>query len=642
MTPLAPNLFTRRFKDFMEIGRARVQALAPRWTDYNAHDPGITIMELLAWISEAQLYSLSRMRRDERIAYAALLGIQPGGMQPANGLIWPDSLDPATPVATYTASSVLPKYTAVTMADSPGPRYRTLQDLLWVPGEMQFLVTRQGSTSIDLTAKNKRGKLVFYPFGQGSAIGTTLSLSFHCRDERGLFGAGNHNALWPLGVLTSIPTTGANASTGADIASYPGSRLSAALIADGERFAVRIVADSSQSMLTSGVILLDLSGVATSPVDFKIEFTAPHGLIRPPRILRIEANVLPIEQSESVDRESHFANGLPGWSFTLDKPGLRFAPGAAPVAIQTIAPPLDWRQTDRLSELGANDSAFEFDPDSGTVTFGNGINGRVPSADTHVLASYQISDGAAGNIARNRRWIVSGIQGLYGTNLAPLAGGADATTLAGMEFTARREVRDQHPLITRQDIIDAALSLPLFEVGRAWVLDSSGTTPNTGTTTLIAMRSRPGGAESPLPPETALWLSSIEQTLRGRMPLGSRLLVKGPQYVTFTINANIETLRAIDPVQVKNAITKALADRFHLIPCSPIASAVDPGVPVSKRDVAGTIRAVDGVSQIVTLNLATADGTKDPIPVTANSIAKLDLVNSQLSVGRPGSAGGAA
>ena len=66
MKALAPNLFQRRFQDFVEMGRARLPSLAPEWTDHNAHDPGITLMELLAWVAEAQLYSLSRMLRDER------------------------------------------------------------------------------------------------------------------------------------------------------------------------------------------------------------------------------------------------------------------------------------------------------------------------------------------------------------------------------------------------------------------------------------------------------------------------------------------------------------------------------------------------------------------------------------------------
>src|SRR6476646_6345665 len=101
MKSLAPDLFQRRFQDLMEIGRARLPSLAPDWTDHNAHDPGITLMELLAWTGEAQLYSLSRLRRDERAAYSALLGIAPTGTRGAGGLIWPDRLDPNSPAMTY-------------------------------------------------------------------------------------------------------------------------------------------------------------------------------------------------------------------------------------------------------------------------------------------------------------------------------------------------------------------------------------------------------------------------------------------------------------------------------------------------------------------------------------------------------------
>src|SRR3954470_13841697 len=99
MKSLAPDLFQRRFSQLMEIGRARLRPLAPEWTDHNAHDPGITLMELLAWVAEAQLYSLSHLRQDERASYAALLGLAETGTRGARGLIWPDHLDPASPAA---------------------------------------------------------------------------------------------------------------------------------------------------------------------------------------------------------------------------------------------------------------------------------------------------------------------------------------------------------------------------------------------------------------------------------------------------------------------------------------------------------------------------------------------------------------
>jgi len=82
MSKLAPNLFQLRYQQLVELGRARLPSLAPAWTDHNAHDPGITLMELLAWVAESQLYSLSRLRRDERRAYATLLGISSHGRSP--------------------------------------------------------------------------------------------------------------------------------------------------------------------------------------------------------------------------------------------------------------------------------------------------------------------------------------------------------------------------------------------------------------------------------------------------------------------------------------------------------------------------------------------------------------------------------
>src|SRR6476646_4715804 len=98
MIQLAPDLFKgRRYDDLVQLGRSRLPRLAPAWTDHNVHDPGITLIELLAWVAEAQVYSLSRSRRDERIAYAALMGVLPNGARPAKGLIWPDHNDPNAP-----------------------------------------------------------------------------------------------------------------------------------------------------------------------------------------------------------------------------------------------------------------------------------------------------------------------------------------------------------------------------------------------------------------------------------------------------------------------------------------------------------------------------------------------------------------
>src|SRR5262245_4094801 len=123
MRRLAPDFFDRRFDDLIEAGRSRLPSLAPRWTDYNAHDPGITLMELLAWVSEAQLYGLARMRRDERASYAALLGLRPEGPTPARGSLWPDRGDADSPFRTFRQSIVLEPEADVLMSTSDMPEF---------------------------------------------------------------------------------------------------------------------------------------------------------------------------------------------------------------------------------------------------------------------------------------------------------------------------------------------------------------------------------------------------------------------------------------------------------------------------------------------------------------------------------------
>ena len=50
---------------------------APEWTDYNEHDPGVTVLELLAWLTESLVYRTERLSDDgvvhaSRLAAAAL------------------------------------------------------------------------------------------------------------------------------------------------------------------------------------------------------------------------------------------------------------------------------------------------------------------------------------------------------------------------------------------------------------------------------------------------------------------------------------------------------------------------------------------------------------------------------------------
>ncbi|HAH10671.1 MAG TPA: hypothetical protein DCL48_11270 [Alphaproteobacteria bacterium] len=57
--------------------RAMLPKNVPEWTDHNTHDPGIMLIELLAFAADQQIYALGRCRRDERLAYGRLMGLKP-------------------------------------------------------------------------------------------------------------------------------------------------------------------------------------------------------------------------------------------------------------------------------------------------------------------------------------------------------------------------------------------------------------------------------------------------------------------------------------------------------------------------------------------------------------------------------------
>ncbi len=647
MSGLTPNLFDKRFGDLLEIGRARLPSLAPQWTDHNAHDPGITLMELLAWVAEAQLYSLSHLRRDERLAYAALLGLAPSGTVGATGLIWPDRLDPASPARTYSRAMVLSRDTVIHLMNADQPTFRPVDKLLWVPGVIKDVVSRHGdSKSVNHTLANERGNLAFLPFGERAGQGDVLSIVFQCRDQVGLLGLNRESARGArlaIGVLAAPPVGGAVAID----KHTEGCRspLIVMLISDKERVALRVVSDTTQGFLTTGVLLLDLDNVKSSPQDFTLEFSAPDGLARPPRLLRIEPNVIPIEQGRTITREVHAVDGPldapipPDWSFTLDESGLRFASGENPVTVEVAESSglVQWQPCENLSEFGPNDNRYEFDVAAGRVTFGNSINGRIAPQGAQVLVSYAVSDAQAGEVARHRKWQVAGFQGSFGVNLDPITGGAPAPDAAEQKRKARQRYREEHALVTAEDIKVAALALPLLEVARVWVVQHQEQAAQAGILTLVALKSRPNGIEPEQIPETARWLEAIRRHLASRIPLGTRLVVQAPRYKDFSIQATLEAHSRRDPNAVKDAVMLELGRRFTLDKSAEGSMPRQPGVPVTQRDVRAWLRGMDGVKNIVELHLLDVNGTEvSEISVPRNGLPRWNENASKITIRRSG------
>lgn len=76
-----PQLDDRSAEQLFAEARARIPVYTPEWTNFNDSDPGLTLVQLFAFMTENLLYRSNRLPEASRRKFLSLLGI---GLQPAS------------------------------------------------------------------------------------------------------------------------------------------------------------------------------------------------------------------------------------------------------------------------------------------------------------------------------------------------------------------------------------------------------------------------------------------------------------------------------------------------------------------------------------------------------------------------------
>ncbi len=72
----APNLDDRRFQDLVDDAKRLVQRHCPEWTDHNVSDPGVTLIETFAYMTDQLLYRLNRVPDRLYLKFLDLIGLR--------------------------------------------------------------------------------------------------------------------------------------------------------------------------------------------------------------------------------------------------------------------------------------------------------------------------------------------------------------------------------------------------------------------------------------------------------------------------------------------------------------------------------------------------------------------------------------
>ena len=71
-----PKLDDRTFHDIVEEAISMIPRYSPEWTNHNPSDPGITLIELAAWMTDLLIYRLNQVPDKNYVAFLNLLGIK--------------------------------------------------------------------------------------------------------------------------------------------------------------------------------------------------------------------------------------------------------------------------------------------------------------------------------------------------------------------------------------------------------------------------------------------------------------------------------------------------------------------------------------------------------------------------------------
>lgn len=193
---------------------------------------------------------------------------------------------------------------------------------------------------------------------------------------------------------------------------------------------------------------------------------------------------LPIGQSSVYDLASQYdelsgvtlgvTNGTNNQSLALPD---NYVHGSMTIVIDSE----DWVLYNSFGLMVANTKGFvvEIDEDKQAwVVFGDGINGKVPTINKNVVASYKITEGILGNLSLgtltsiNTTITTPSGKAFKVNNPDYASGGTDFEGLEDIRNRAPRSIRTLDRAVTKQDYVDVALQVP--GVGAAAVDYSCG------------------------------------------------------------------------------------------------------------------------------------------------------------------------
>lgn len=575
-----PRIDDRRYDDIVAEARTRIARYTPEWspvwTDVNDSDPGVTLVQLFAWLTEMLIFRLGRVPELNYLKFLQLIGVELNPAEPASAEVtFPVLANFADPYV------IVPAHTQVSAEASDGGRpviFETERAFVALAARLASAQAFDGFDYTDVTAENEEPAEGFEPFGTLAARDSALLLGFDY--------AGEFPAQVEMNLAFFLFESAQGAAAPAYDCGLPESQVfaSAALaweFWDGKQWAtLSLLKDETRALAQSGHVYLKTpakgsmqKSVVGQVVDARywIRGRLKSGSYeRAPKLLAVRTNTVAAVQAETItDEVLGGSNGRPNQVFRLAN---------APVLAGTLRLEIDegddfheWERVGDFFGSGPRDRHYVLNRTSGEVRFGDGVNGAIPvgnvlNVSSNVVArAYRTGGGKRGNVAAGKlSTLLTSIEGVDEngvTNLRPAVAGRDEETLGEAKVRAPRALKSRCRAVTAEDF--ETLAMEAANIRRAKALPLSHPSfPGVRVPGVVTVVVVPDSDEA-APTPTEATLRTVCAYLNLRRLLTTELYVVRPTYKEVSVRAEVVAKNSADLGEVKEGIEAKLLEYFH-------------------------------------------------------------------------------
>ncbi|MCB8745466.1 baseplate J/gp47 family protein [Rhodoferax sp. U2-2l] len=719
-----PALDDRSYDDLVAELLSRIPAHTPEWTHPRPGDPGRTLIDLFAWLGDTILYRANLIPERQRLAYLRLLGMPLKPARAARGMVALQvkadkqvvalpvpagaAIDKPVPFATLNFCTAYPltgsayvrrKLSAAEQADFNA----LLPDLQAVYQGVEGTPTGYVTTSVFAPGQNlAQGVDILEATVDGALWIALLAPSAQQRAEalqslgaevRGSSRALNVGVVPALDMAEDMEAVSTRAplpllweiSTGSD-ASTPDVP---------DMLALDVLEDGTRGLRQAGVLRLALpnlasigapandprqnlmAGVGNAPPRLENEEEAERlvswlRLRLPPgqasttslRLTWAGINAVQVEQRQALPaRAIGVSDGGSDQQYDLGISAQGSADAATLQVIvhDAISGSAVWPAVDDLGRCGPLDRAVQVDIEAGTVRFGNGVQGRVPSTGSRIVVDgLRVGGGSGGNLQPGLLTQLDRVTDMRTGALAkpspaitvwqPLAlqGGADAETLDAAERRIPAYFQHRDRAVTADDYRTLAREAPGAAVGRVAVLprfkphERNSAVPGAVSVMVLPARSSVDHA-APCPRADRPLLEAVHGFLNERRPLATELYVMGCEYRQIGLTVAVQVADGFAREQVLSAVRQALRTYLWPLPIGPAGvdgpwpdtATSDGGYPLGRaltdRELEVVVARTPGVAGVSPVRLFEAkDGVYTELPGIGKAVTTLTLEPWQL------------